>query len=124
MVCSEENEKIVKSFLKSGLISTGVLFKAYLMDLNDCLASKFHLRTESFLSMLFSSLIISTKLDMKLLKKIILPRKACNSLIFLGGLMLIIASILARSIMIPSLEIMFPSNFPSSNPNKLFLGFK
>ena len=73
--------------------------------------------------MLFSSLIISAKLDMNLLKKIILPKKACNSLMFLGGLMLRISSILAGSILIPSFDIMCSSNLPSYNPNKVFLGF-
>ena len=123
MVFSEENEKMMKSFLKSGLIRTRVLVKACLMDSNHCLDSIVHLRTECFLSMLFSSLIISAKLDINLLKKLILPRKACNSFMFLGGLMLRIASILAGSILIPSFDIMCPSNLPSSNPNKVFLGF-
>ena len=117
-------KKMMKSFLKSGLIRTGVLVKAYLMDSKDCLASIIHLRNESFLSILFISLIMSAKLDMNLLKKLILPRKACNSLMFLGGLMLRIASILVGSILIPYLEIMCPSNLPSYNPNKIFLGFK
>ena len=89
--------------MKSGLIRTGVLVKACLMESNDYLASTVHLRTKSFLRMLFSSLIISTKFDMNLLKKFILPKKAYNSLMFLGGLMFRIASILAGSIMIPSL---------------------
>ena len=93
------------------------------MDSKDCLASTVHLRTQYFLSILFNFLIISAKLDMNLLKKLILPRKACNSFMFLGGLMLRISSILAGSILIPSLEIMCPSNLPSSNPNKGFLGF-
>ena len=61
---------------------------------------------------------------MNLLRKLILPRKACNSLMFLGGLMLRMASILAGSILIPYLDIMCPSNLPSSNPNNFFLGFK
>ena len=124
MVCSEENEKIMKSFLKSGLIRTGFLVKACLIDSNDCLASKFHSRTEYFLSMLFNSLIISAKLDMNLLKKIILPKKSCNYLMFLGGLMFRIVSILAGSILIPYFEIICPSNLPSSSPYRLFLGFK
>ena len=124
LVCSEANEKIMKSFLKSRLIKTGVLVKGCLIESNDFLASTVHLRIESFLSMLFNSLIISTRLDMNLLKKIILPKKACNYLMFLGGLMFRIASILAGSILIPSFEIIFPSNLPYSNPNRLFLGFK
>ena len=50
MVCSEANEKIIKSFLKSGLISIGVFVKACLMDSNDCFASTVHFKTKSFLA--------------------------------------------------------------------------
>ena len=35
-----------------------------------------------------------------------------------------IASILAGSILIPSFEIICPSNLPSSSPKRVFLGFK
>ena len=68
--------------------------------------------------------MISARLEINLLKKIILPKNACNSLMFLGGWMFSMASILAGSILIPSLEIMCPNNLPSLSPKRLFLGFK
>ena len=83
-----------------------------------------HLSTEYYFSILLSSLIILARFEMNLLRKLILPRKACNYLIFLGGLMFRIASILAGSILIPALDIICPSNLPSSNANKVLLGFR
>ena len=56
---------------------------------------------------------------MNLLKKLILPRKSCNSFMFLGGIILRMASILAGSILIPSLDIMCPNKLPYYNPNKV-----
>ena len=89
MVCSEANEKINKYFLKPRLIKTGVLVKACFVD------STVHFRINSFFSMLFSSLMISAKFEINLLKKLILAKKYCNSMIFLGGWMFRISSILA-----------------------------
>lgn len=124
MVCSKAKEKITKSLLKSGLIRTGAFVKPSLMASKDCLASIFYLSVESILSMLFNSLISSARFEMDLLIKFVLPRNDCNSLMFLGWVMVKIASVLAGSILIPSLDMICPNNFPSSRPNIVFLGFK
>lgn len=100
------------------------MVKASLMASKDYLASTIHLSAESFLNMLFSSLINSTKFEMNLLRKFILPKNDCKSLMFLGWAMVKMASILERSILIPSLDIICPNSLPSSKPNSVFLGFK
>ena len=84
MVCSEEKGKIIRSFLKSVFIRTSVFLRACLIYSKDCLASTIHLCVESFFNMLFNSLISSSKLEMNLLRKVILPKNACNYLMFLG----------------------------------------
>ena len=50
MVCSEANEKIIKSFLKFGLIRTGVFVKACLMDSNGCFLQLSILKQSPFLT--------------------------------------------------------------------------
>ena len=124
MVCSEAKENIMKSLSNIVLIRTGVCVKASLISSKDLLASCVHLIVKSFFNMLFNNLISSTKLEINLLRNFILPKKACSSLIFLVCFINKMASILVGSIQIPSLEIMLPNNFPSSNPNNFFLGFK
>jgi len=74
----------MKYLLKLGLIRTGVLVRDSLIASKDCLASTIHLSVEPFFNMLFKSLISSAKLEMNLLRKIILPKNACNYLMFLG----------------------------------------
>lgn len=83
IVCSEANEKIMKSLSNWGIIRTGVLIKAILISSNASLDSTVHLILESFFMISLSNLISSTKLDMNLLQKIIFPKKACSSLILL-----------------------------------------
>lgn len=124
IVCSEVKEKIIKSFWKSRLIRTGVLVRDCLMASKNYLASTVHLSSESFLNILFCSLINSTKFEMNLLRKFIFPKNDCNSLMFLGWVMVNIASILAGSILIPSLDIISPKILPYSRPKSAFLGFK
>ena len=114
----------MKSLSNFGLIKTGVCVKAILISSKDLLASIVHLIVESFFYMLFSNLISSAKFVINILRTFILPKNACSSLMFLGCCICKMASILAGSIQIPSLEIMWPKNFPSSNPNKYFLGFR
>lgn len=96
----------MKSLSNLGLINTGVLVEASLMSSKDFLASTVHFMVESFFSILFSDLINSAKLDINLLRKLFFPKKACNSLMFLGCCIYKMASILAGSILIPSFEIM------------------
>lgn len=84
MVCSEANEKIMKSLLKLGLMRTGVLARASLIASKYFLASTVHLCVESFFNMLFKSLISYAKLEMNVLRKFILPKNDFNSLMFLG----------------------------------------
>ena len=61
---------------------------------------------------------------MNLLRKFIFPQNDCNSSMFLGWVMVKMASFLAGSIIIPSLDMICPKNFPSSRPKSVFLGFK
>lgn len=103
---------------------TSVLVRASFIASKDCLASTVHLSVEFLFDMLFNSLINSTKLEMNLLRKNILPKNDCNSLMFIGWLMFRIAFILAGYIIIPYFDIMCPKNLPSSSPNSVFLGFK
>lgn len=123
MVCSEAKEKIIKCLLKSGLIRTGVLVKYSLIASKDCLATNVHLIVESFLSLLFNSLINSSRFEINLLRKLILPRNECSYLMFQGWEMVTMASILAGSILIPSLDMMCPNIFPSSRTKRVFLEF-
>ena len=51
IVCSDANEKIKKSFVKSGLVRTGVLVNACFTSSNDFFAYKVHLTPSSFFSM-------------------------------------------------------------------------
>lgn len=113
-ICSEENEKIMKSLVKSGLIRTKDFVNAYLTWSNDFLASMFHFISESCLSMFFMFLRSFTRLGINLLKKFILPINDWSSLIFLGWLIFRIASILLGSILIPSLDMIWLRSFPSS----------
>jgi hypothetical protein len=82
----------------------------------------FHFIFVSFLSMFVMFLRISAKLGMNLLRKFIFPMKDYNYLMFLGWSIFWMASILLGSILIPYLDIICPSNFPSYKPNKVFLG--
>ena len=73
IVCSEANYKIIKSLVKSGLIRTGAFINACLTWLNDCLASMFHLISESHFNMFVMFMRSSTRLGISLLRKFILP---------------------------------------------------
>jgi len=84
MVCSKANEKIMKSLLKLGLLRIGVLVRYSLITSKDYLASVVHVSIEPFFNMLFKSLINSAKLERNLLRKNILPKNACNYLMFIG----------------------------------------
>ena len=114
----------MKSLLNFGLIKTIVLVKVGLMSSKDFLASTIHFMVESFFNIFFSDLTNSARLELNLLRKLIFPQKACNYPVFLGCCICKMASILEGSIRIPSFEIIFPNSFPSSNPDKDFLGFK
>ena len=114
MVCSEENEKIMKSLSKLGLTSTGASDKTHLISVKDCLASTDHLKFVSFFNILFSYFTTSSKLVMNLLKKFILPRNDWISFLFLGRPIFCMATTLSGFIQIPFSEIMWPRIFPSS----------
>lgn len=114
----------MKSLSNIRLMRIGVCVKACFIFSKDLLASRVHLILKYFFNMLLSNLISTTKLEINLLKKFILPKNSCSSLMFLGCGICKMASILIGSIWIPSLEIMWPINFPSSNPNKYLLGFR
>ena len=114
----------MKSLLKLGLLRIGVLVRYSLITSKDYLASVVHVSIEPFFNMLFKSLINSAKLERNLLRKNILPKNACNYLMFIGWLMFRIAYILVGWILMPSFEVMCPRSFPSYNPKSDFLGFK
>jgi hypothetical protein len=97
---------------------------AHLTCSKDCLDSKSHFIFTSFFSIFVMFLRSSARLGMNLRRKLILPMKDCSSLRFLGCSNFCMASILLGSILIPSLEMMCPSSFPSSSPKRLLLGFK
>jgi hypothetical protein len=90
--------------------------------------SKDYLDSEShFIFTSFFSIFVmfgSARLGMNLHRKFILSIKDCNSLMFLGCSNFCMASILLGSILIPSLDMMCPSSFPSSSLKRLFIGFK
>ena len=110
--------------MKSGLIKTGACVSAHLTYSKDCLDLVSHFIFVSFFNMFLMFLRSLARLGMNLRRKFIFPIKDCNSLIFLGCSNFRMALILLGSILIPSLEIMCPSSLPSSNPKRLFLGFK
>jgi hypothetical protein len=83
-VCSEVNEKRRKSFVKSGLASTGALVSTTLISSKDFLASRFHLISFPFLSMQVICFMISARFGMNLLKKFTFPRKDCTSFLLRG----------------------------------------
>ena len=83
-VCSDANEKMMKSLSNWRLVRTGAWVKADFMPSKAFLASKVHFTYESFFNILFSILIGSAKFGINILRKLIFPRNACNSLMFLG----------------------------------------
>ena len=74
-MCSDANEKMKKSFVKSGLMRTGVLVNACFTSSNDFFAYKVHLTPCSILSILVMFLRSSARLGMNLIKKLIFPMK-------------------------------------------------
>jgi hypothetical protein len=90
----------------------------------DCPDSESHFIFTSFFSIFVMFLRSSDRLGMNLRRKFILLMKDCSYLRFLGCSNFCMASILLGSILIPSLEMMCPSSFPSSSLKRIFLGFK
>ena len=110
--------------MKSRLIKNRASVSARLTYLKDCLDSESHFIFTSFFSMFVMFRRSSARLGMNLRRKLICPINDYSSLRFLGCSNFSMASILLGSILIPSLEMMWPSNLPSSNPKRHFLGFK
>ena len=113
----------MKSIVQSGLINVGAHVKENLTELNGFFTCSYNLTSLSFFNISFISLRCSSRLGMNLLKNFIFPLKDWIFFLFLRKSNYWIASILEGSMWIPSFEIIFPSNFPSSMENKLFLGF-
>ena len=97
---------------------------AHLTCSKDCLDLVSHFIFTSFFSIFVMFLRSSARLGMNLHRKFILLIKDYSSLRFLRCSNFCMASILLGSILIPSLEMMCPSSLPSSNPKRIFLGFK
>ena len=106
------------------MIKTGASVSARLTCSKDCLESESHFIFTYFLSMFVMFLRSSARLGMNVRRKFILPIKYCNYLRFLWCSNFCMASILLGSILIPYLEMVCPNSLPSSNPKRLFLGFK
>ena len=123
-VCSDANEKMRKSLVKSGLMRTGAWVSACFTSSKEFLASRVHLTPTYFLSIFVMFLRSSAKLGINLLRKLIFPIKDYNSLMFLGWLICNIPSTLFGSILIPFSDIIWPRSLPSWRPNTVFLGFK
>jgi hypothetical protein len=123
IICSKVNESKMKSLVKSGLDSIGYLVNATLIYSNDYLASIFHLISFPFLIMQVICFIISSKFRMNLLKKFTFPRKDFTFFLLRRVPIFRIPSTFLGSILIHSLEIMCPNNFPSSTLKCDFFGF-
>jgi hypothetical protein len=80
---------------------------------NDALALVFYLTSLSFLSISVINFTISSKFGMNLLKKIFFPKNDCISFLFLGILIISIASTLFGSILIPFRDTIWPKILPS-----------
>lgn len=115
---------MMKPLSNIGLIRIGVYVKASLISSKGLLVSSFHLIVKYFFNMLFNNVISLAKLEINLLRRFNLPKKACSSLMLLGCGIYKMASILVGPIQVPYLEIMWPNSFPSSNPNNDFSGFR
>ena len=116
--------KKIEIFGKVRTDQDGACVSARLTCSKDYLDSVSHFIFTSFFNIFVMFMRSSARLGMNLRRKFILPIKDCNSLRFLGCSNFCMASILLGSILIPSLEMMCPSSLPSSNPKRLFLGFK
>ena len=90
MVCSEAKENIMKSLPKLGLTNIEASDNAYLMLMNDFLASLDHWKVLSFFNMLFIYFTTSAKFVMNLLRKLTLPRNDWISFYFWADLFAIL----------------------------------
>ena len=111
------------SLSKLGPTNTGASAMASLIFWNDFLASSLHLYATSFFFISCMGCTITTKPEINFLMKLIFPKKDCIALLFAGGCILMMVSILSRSITIPSLERIWPSSFPSVTTKMLYLAF-
>ena len=107
-VCSDAKEKMKKYLVKSRLIRTCFWVRACFTKSKDWFFSMVHFTHVSLLTMLVMFLRSSASFGMNLLKKLIFLMKYCSSLMFLGWLICNIPSILFGSILIPSLDMMWP----------------
>jgi hypothetical protein len=105
MVSFEAKEKMMKSLEKFGLTKTGAIIITSLICSKDSLPSLSHSKWASFLSNLLRGLTISTKFGTNLLIKLIWTKKDYKDFLSLGRGIFLMASTLAGSIMIPSLEM-------------------
>ena len=112
----------MNSLSKFGLNKVGDSIMAYLIWSNSSFISFVHLNYESFFIISWSGLTISAKSELNLLAKLIFPSKDCIASFLCGGAMILMASILLGSIVIPYREITNPSNVPSSMAKFLFFG--
>ena len=76
--------KYKKYLSKFGLIKTGVVIIAFLIDSKECLASSVHFTSKSFLNMHVIYLVSSAKFAINLLMKFMVPRKDWISFLDLG----------------------------------------
>ena len=74
IVCSDAKEKTKKVLENLGLISTGDLVKACLISIKDSFASIVHLIMLSFFNILVTTLTISAKFRINILRKFTLPK--------------------------------------------------
>jgi hypothetical protein len=75
MVCFEAKENNIKSFAKSGLANIGALVNSTLVSSKDFLALGVHFISLLYLSMLVICFMISARLGMNLLRKLLSPEK-------------------------------------------------
>ena len=123
IVCSEAYENTKKYLSKSGLTSTSAYEIDLFISLKDFLASTVHFISWFFLNILVMFINILAKLGMNLLNKFTFPLNDYTSFSLLGSSTFKIELTLSRSILIPSLEIIWPKIFPSSREKFDFLGF-
>jgi hypothetical protein len=124
MVSFKEKEKMMKSLKNFGLSKTCATIIASLIRLKENIPSLSHSKQMSSFSNLLMGLTILTKFGTNLLINLIWPKKDCKDFLSLERGIFLMASTLAVSIVIPSLEMMCPSNLAFSTPKIDFLGLR
>ena len=113
----------MKYFVKSGLKRLGASKIASKIQLNDSFSVLPQLKTTSFLIIFCKGRMISGKLGINLLTKLILPRNDWIDFLLEGKVIFYMSWVRSGSIMIPCFDKKQPNKIPCVKKNIVFLEF-